>query len=158
MTPERSIHSHLSADRVRVGVSVASKSELIDMLVDCAATAAEVEDADELLEGVRSRESRMSTGVGHGLALPHARTRAVSGTVVAIATLSEGVDFDSIDGEPVRIAVLLAGPEKDNGAHVRLLSRISRVMAREDVREALRQATTSAAVLEAFENAEQELA
>ncbi len=157
MIADRTVHSHLRAARVCVALSAPSKEHLIEVLVERAATAPEVDDADKLLQDVLAREARMSTGVGHGLALPHARTDAVHGTVMAIATLAEPVEFDSIDDLPVRIAVLLAGPEKDSGAHVRLLSRISRIMAVPETREALISAISSDEVVRALSEAEAQL-
>ncbi|HBX66461.1 MAG TPA: hypothetical protein DEG32_09995, partial [Balneolaceae bacterium] len=104
---------------------VGSKKELINALVNALE---EKMESEEQLEAVRKavfeREKIMSTGVGKGLAIPHAKTKAVTENHAAFALLKEPLDFDSIDGEPVRLVFLLVGPESNNSQHIKLLSRI----------------------------------
>ena len=95
-----------------------------------------------------------STGVGSGLALPHAHTDAVAAPVAALAVLASGVDFESLDGEPVRLAVLMAGPVAGRTGHVRLLSRVSRVLGQADVRRRLLATPTAHAALSILADAE----
>lgn len=123
-----------------------------------AATSSAVTSARQLLADVEAREARMSTGVGQGLALPHARTNAVRETVAAFATLATPVDYDALDGDPVRLVLLMAGPEAERSGHVRLLSRVSRLMSAPNVREGLLAARTAEAVLDTFRDAEASLA
>ena len=130
-------------DHVEVGLRAATKAEAIDALVARLAGVDGVEDADRLGADVAAREARMSTGVGDGLALPHARTPAVARTVAALATLAEPVDWGALDGQPVGIVLLLAGPEADRRAHVRLLAHVSRVLSDADVRARLAAAPTA---------------
>ncbi|MEM1115356.1 MAG: PTS sugar transporter subunit IIA [Bacteroidota bacterium] len=139
---------------VGVCLDVADKGEAIGRLVALVAGAEAVVDADRLGEDVRAREAQMSTGVGGGLGLPHARTDAVTATVAAFATLDPPVAFDALDGEPVRLAFLLAGPEADRARHLRLLSRVSRVMSDPALRQRLYDAATPAEVLAAIRDAE----
>ena len=133
----------LPLDHVEVGLRAATKAEAIDALVARVARADGVVDGARLRADVAAREARMSTGVGDGLALPHARTPAVTQTVGALATLAEPVDWGALDGEPVALVLLLAGPESDRAAHVRLLAHVSRVLSDPGVRAELAAAATA---------------
>lgn len=144
----------LASSRIRVGLHTTSKSAVLADLVDLAATSEAVRDADRLLEAIEAREARLSTGVGQGIAFPHARTGAVTETVVVFATLAEPVDFESLDGEPVRLVLLLAGPEREPKGHLRLLSRASRLFSDPAIRERLLEAGAPDEVLEVFTEAE----
>jgi mannitol/fructose-specific phosphotransferase system IIA component (Ntr-type) len=144
----------LAPDRVRVRLPAATKGEVLDQMVALVAAAPAVRDADQLGADVRAREAEMSTGVGAGLALPHARTPAVARTVAAFATLAGPVDYDALDGAPVQLVLLLAGPEGDRAAHVRLLGRVSLLLADEAVRARLLAADAPAGVLGAIREAE----
>ncbi|MDZ7806541.1 MAG: PTS sugar transporter subunit IIA [Gracilimonas sp.] len=130
---------------------VGSKKELINALVD---TLGEEVENSEQLEDIRKavfeREKVMSTGVGKGLAIPHAKTQAVSENHAAFALLKDPLDFDSIDNEPVRLVFLLVGPESKNSQHIKLLSRISRLMNSGSFREKILSCNDSEEILTAF--------
>lgn len=144
----------LTPAQVLVGLAAPDKEGVLDALVASVAGTPRVRDAPSLLDAVRAREAKMTTGVGSGLALPHAHTDAVTDPVAALAVLASGVDFASLDGEPVRIAVLMAGPLAGRTGHVRLLSRVSRVLGQADVRQRLLSARTSQAALIVLADAE----
>ena len=116
-------------------------------------------ESEEQLEAVRKavfeREKIMSTGVGKGLAIPHAKTKAVTENHAAFALLKEPLDFDSIDGEPVRLVFLLVGPESNNSQHIKLLSRISRLMNSGSFRETILNCTSTEEILNAFQDEEE---
>ena len=105
------------------------------MLIDMVSDHPHVLDVDAVKKAVLEREAMMSTGVGKGLALPHAKTPAVGGMVGALVTTAQPVDFGALDNEPVRIVFLLLGKLDSKSLHVRILSRVSRVMNREEVRK-----------------------
>lgn len=150
--------SLLTPSRVRVGLQVATKDELLRTMVALVAPSSAVLDEEALLAAVLEREALISTGVGQGIALPHARTDAVNGTVIAFASMEEPVEYQSLDGEPVRLVLFIAGTSEERRGHVRLLSRASRVFADEPTRKKLAAAKTPAEVLETFEEAEATLA
>ncbi|MEM1056054.1 MAG: PTS sugar transporter subunit IIA [Bacteroidota bacterium] len=151
------LSSLLAPSRIRVGLRAGDKSGLLAELVALASTSSVVLDTDELLAAVEAREAQLSTGVGKGLAFPHARTSAVSETLAAFATLATPIDFDALDGEPVRLVMLIAGTDADRREHVRLLSRISRVLSDEATRRRLLAAKSPDDVLEIVAEAEAEL-
>lgn len=147
----------LHPSRVLVGAQEPDKAAVLDRALRLAATSDTVRDADVLRQDVLAREETMSTGVGQGLAFPHARTDAVGATVVSLLTLAEPVEFGSLDGAPVRIVLLLAGPSDERTAHVRLLGRASRLFADDATRNAVQTATSVDAVIDTLQAAEQAL-
>ena len=98
--------------------------------------------ADEILGAILERERQFPTGIGYGVAVPHGRCPALPGLVVVAGTTPAPIPYETIDGEPVRLFFLLAGPESHAGVHVKALSRISRLVRREPVRGRLLAART----------------
>lgn len=125
----------LDQSNVAVGVEASDKESLIDAVIDLIAERDEVNDASAMRKAIHDREATMSTGVGKGLGLPHAKTSAVNGILAALAVAEQPVDFASMDNEPVRIVFLLVGKQDAKSQHVRILSRISRMMNQKDARE-----------------------
>lgn len=148
------LHLLLCPDAIHVGLAAPDKPAAIQAMVDLLAGHAAILDLDAVKAAVLKRESVMSTGVGKGLALPHAKTDAVSEMMMALAISEEGIPFDSIDGTPVRILVLLVAPMDAALQHVRLLGQITRMMTRESFRNRLLQASDPNAVIRYFEEEE----
>jgi mannitol/fructose-specific phosphotransferase system IIA component (Ntr-type) len=96
----------------------------------------------EVLGAILERERQFPTGIGYGVAVPHGKTPALSGLAAAAGTTAAPVAYETIDGEPVRLFFLLAGPEAQAGQHVQAISRISRLVRREPVRARLLRART----------------
>ena len=99
--------------------------------------------ADEILGAILERERQFPTGIGYGVAVPHGRCPALPNLVVVAGTTPAPIPYETIDGEPVRLFFLLAGPESHAGVHVKALSRISRLVRREPVRGRLLAARTA---------------
>ncbi len=144
----------LDLTRVAVAVRAGSRDAAIARAVGMLSGGPAVLDAGRLAADVAAREATLSTGVGEGLALPHARTAAVRSTVAALCTLAAPVDWDAFDGAPVDLVLLLAGPEADRAAHVHLLAHVSRLLSSAATRRRLAAAPTPAALLEAVADAE----
>lgn len=147
----------LAPGRVSVGLPGRSKETILDAVIDLLAGSEAVVDLDQFRADVFAREALMSTGVGKGLALPHARSKAVRDTVAAFAVTADPVEYRALDGEPVRLVFLLCGPEDERGSHITLLSRVSRLMNDEAFRDQLLAAPNVAAVLNAFREAEDQI-
>lgn len=127
----------LSTERVRVPLGSHSKAELLRELVRLA-----VGDADEttvggILDAVEARESQVSTALGGGLAVPHGRTDLVPELRIAAGIVGEVPDYVALDGSSVRVAFLVLTPATASGLHVKLLSRIARLMHNPESRDAL---------------------
>lgn len=151
------ISQYLTPESVAVGLDATDKDSFIKLVVSLLEGRPEVNDLDEVRRSVLEREWLMSTGVGKGLALPHAKTSAVSGTVAALVVTRSPIAWDAIDGEPVRLVFLLVGVPDAKSEHVKILSRISRIMNRDAVRKQLAEATTSEELLTVLRNSEESL-
>jgi len=148
MQTVRSLSDLLTPARVAVHVEATTKAEALAAAVALVAGDEAVRDAARLAADVEARESVLSTGVGEGLALPHARTSAVTATVGALVTLATPVDWDAIDGAPVDLVVFFAGPENERGAHIRLLAAISKTLSKPGCRRELAEAASATDVME----------
>ena len=126
----------LTPGRIRVPLAARDKEgvlrELVELLLEGNGGSPE-----EVLAAVLERERQFSTGIGYGVAVPHGKTPAIGSLRMVAGTSAAPVPYDAIDGEPVRLFFLLAGPESLAGAHVKALSRISRLVRREPVRASL---------------------
>lgn len=117
---------------IQVAQRVSSKIELIDALIGLACKTGKVIDKHLVKSEVLKREAIMSTGIGNGIAIPHAKSNYVSGTICSIVILNESVEYSAIDGKPVNIAFMLLGRENNVGSHLRVLSKISRFLSSKD--------------------------
>ena len=127
------LRDHLDAARV-IELAATTKDAALVELVDAARGADSVTDGDALLSAVREREAKLSTGIGLGIAVPHARIDGVSEFVVVVGRHKKGLEFGSIDGRPVHIVVLIAGPREAKTPYLELLAQLSKRLKLEDVR------------------------
>ncbi len=151
------IEDLLSEKYIVLNLDLDLKSKVIDKMLSIVAEHPGVLDIGKLSEDVIRREQDMSTGIGKTLALPHAKSAGVTEPVMAFATLRNGINFDSIDGEPVRIVFLLATPEEMLAEHLKFLGRITKIAGREDVRQRLILSSSAAEIIELFRDEEKDL-
>ena len=144
----------LTEDLVVAGLKGTSKNDIIDAMVDLVATSPKVLDKEKVREAILERERIMSTGVGNGFAIPHGKTDAVTDIVAAFAVTEKDIDYDSLDEKPVRLVFLLVGKDNLVGPHIKLLSRISRLMNKEEFRKRLLTVTSPKEILEMFRQEE----
>lgn len=137
---------------VEFHLKAANKGEVIEELVDLVATSTMVKDRDELLADIKERENLVTTGVGYGVAFPHAKTKAVKGIVIAFGRSSTGIDFEAMDHKPVYLFFLIAAPEDAIGAHLNVMARLSYLMKSEENREKLSKATSPGDILALMDN------
>ena len=150
------IEGLLSEKYITLRLEVTAKDEVIGKMLSIAGSHPGVKNLQKLRKDVLKREKEMSTGIGKQIALPHAKTDAVTEPVLALATLENSIHFDSIDNEPVQVVFLLATPEEMLAEHLKLLGRITRLAGRVDVREKLMAASNSSEVLELFREEEKD--
>lgn len=130
--------SHLAPERIALPLRARDKEGIIRELAELmAGSVGAPERAEELAGDVLQREGVLSTGIGGGVALPHARTAVVSELALAAGTIPEGMDFAALDGRPVQLVFLLAGPVDTAGDHVRALSRLSRILGEKELKDRL---------------------
>ena len=137
---------------VKFNLDAGTKEEVIEELVNLAATSNMIKDHDQLLTDVRERENLVTTGVGYGVAFPHAKTRSAKGIVIAFGTSKQGIDFDAMDHKPVELFFLIAAPEDAIGAHLNVMARLSYLMKSEENRAKLMAAASPGDVLALMDN------
>ncbi len=105
-------------------------------------------EAEEVIEALLERETRQSTAIGGGVAIPHAACQEIDAPLIALAISQTGIDFGSMDEQPVHIFFLLLSPPGSSGTHIKLLARIARLMRQPAHRQELLTAKTSAEIIE----------
>lgn len=145
----------LSEKVIATGLVATDKYDAIDKMIELASASGNMINKANVKECVLEREKLVSTGVGKGFAIPHGKTDDIKDIVAAFAVLKDPIEFDSIDLEPVKYLFLVIGKESLLNAHIKLLSRISRLMNKEEFRERLDEAKNPAEVLEMFRQEEQ---
>ncbi|MBK8549842.1 MAG: PTS sugar transporter subunit IIA [Ignavibacteria bacterium] len=140
---------------IAVDLECIDKDDAINKMVDLAGNSGLMTNIEKVRQCVFDREKLVSTGVGKGFAIPHGKTDEIKDIVAAFAILKNPIDFDSIDLEPVKFIFLIIGKESLLNAHIKLLSRISRLMNKDDFRERLEEAKSPAEVLKLFKEEEQ---
>ena len=118
----------LKRDGIALNVSVLSKSEAIDKLVDLMYGTGNLSDKEAYKEGIWDREKLGSTGIGEGIAIPHAKVAAVKKPGLAAMVVPDGVDYDSMDGEVAKLFFMIAAPAGGNDVHLETLSRLSTML------------------------------
>lgn len=138
----------LNLDCVKVPVQGETKDAVITELVEVLAQGGLLLDRDAVLKAVIAREQTRSTGIGSGVAIPHGKCSAVRELVMGLGIARQPIDFQSIDGKPVTIIILLVSPADKTGPHIQALARISRLMLDEQFRSKLEQAGSAEEVYE----------
>lgn len=141
---------------VKVPLEGKTKEAVITELVDLLDARGLLVDKQVVLDAVLMREQTRSTGIGSGIAIPHGKCTGVKDLVMAIGITSEPVDFESIDGKPVRIVVLLVSPTDRTGPHIQALARISRLMLDEKFKQEIETAKTAEELYELVSERENE--
>lgn len=144
----------LSAGQIVPEMQAQARWEAIAELVDVLVAGGKIrsEDRAEVLESVRQREQTMSTGIGFGIAIPHASSGKVSEVVAAFGRSVRGIEFDSLDGQPVFFIVLFVVPKDQFQTHLRTLAAIAKFLNDKTVREELGKAQGAPQILQVFEN------
>jgi mannitol/fructose-specific phosphotransferase system IIA component (Ntr-type) len=151
------IVDELSVDRIRIGVGGSTKPEILRELLGVLNEKGLLEDLDRALQEFLEREGKGSTGIGNGIAIPHVRSEQAKKLEYVVATSKEGVDFESLDGDPIHIIVLMMAPKDSHGIHIKALARVSRILNDESVRVRLANADTPETVLRLIAEREEEI-
>ncbi len=133
----------ITPQRIAVPLRSTDKLEIITELVDLLSADDRIRDRDEVLRAVLAREEVRSTGIGEGLAVPHAKSGACAKLVAAVGKPGTPVDFASNDGKPCEWIVLLVSPIDETGPHIQALARISRLWLQDSFRAAIRQSQSA---------------
>ncbi|MBL8874689.1 MAG: PTS sugar transporter subunit IIA [Phycisphaerae bacterium] len=145
----------LSIDCIRAPLVASDKLGVINELVDVLAGTGRVKDPAALKEAVWTREQTRTTGIGHGLAIPHGKCAGMTSLAMAIGKPKEPMDFDSIDRQPVKLIVLLASPPDKTSDHIQALAQVSRLMMMEQFRQRVYAAQSPEEILELLRSQQQ---
>ncbi|MFA5085518.1 MAG: PTS sugar transporter subunit IIA [Candidatus Omnitrophota bacterium] len=146
------IMDFLNKKAISVDIKATDKESVIRELTDLLANAIGIKNREELVTAILAREALGSTGIGQGIGIPHAKSQLVKELVAAFGLSREGVNFDSLDGEPVHIFFLLIAPEESAGPHLKALARISRMLKDKYFRELLRKAKSENEILQIIQD------
>ncbi|MCB0714078.1 MAG: PTS sugar transporter subunit IIA [Ignavibacteriae bacterium] len=149
------ITSLLNERSVTIDLEAGTKEEVLEKMIVMLGKSPKNLDAAQVRRAVLDREAMATTGIGEGVAIPHAKTGAVSDIMAALAILRDPVDFRALDDQPVRIVFLLVGLDSRVGTYLKLLSRIRRLITSASFRKRLLQATTPVEVIQTFREEEE---
>ncbi len=144
----------LKEQSIDLAVQVADKSAALEKLVSLMAAGGNLFDVEAYKHCVLAREAEGSTGIGEGIAIPHAKTGAVRAPGLAAMVVPQGVDFDSLDGEPAKLFFLIAAPDTEDNVHLDVLSRLSMLLMDDDFRAELLAAQDAKAFLQVIDKYE----
>jgi fructose-specific phosphotransferase system IIA component len=148
------VSDFLNEKVVIVELKSTKKQDAINELIDLFKDDPVIINLEKVRKSVFDREEIMSTGVGKGFAIPHGKTSAVSQIIAAFGKTTEGINYDSLDGEPVHLIFLLVGKDSLVSTHIKLLSRISRMMNKDDFRDRLLVAESKEQIVTLFKEEE----
>jgi PTS system fructose-specific IIC component/PTS system nitrogen regulatory IIA component len=113
---------------IKVGLEAEDKEEAFEELADLFCRAIKSDAREEILDAIREREAKMSTGIRQGIAIPHGKTPSVDQLYGVLGVSKTGVDYDALDGKPVYLLFLILAPEKDAEIHLRVLKRLAELL------------------------------
>ena len=151
------ISENLKKELVLLNIYAKTKEELLKKLVGYLAENGLIGDVEDVYQKLVSREKKISTGVGKGVAVPHLLTDEVKKPVILIGTLSSGVGFESVDGKPVKVVFLVLSPQGDVSLHLGLLSKIAKIACYENAIDEIAEADDPAEVIDLIERVEEKL-
>ncbi len=134
------ITDFLGENEIEPALKAGNKKELIEEMVERLVKAGKIRKGREIIKALKEREALGTTGIGDGVALPHAKSNAVRKLFISFGRSPKGIDFDSLDGIPAYFFFLLVSPPDEAGPYLKMLARISRIMKDEHFRERLKAA------------------
>ena len=144
----------LTPETVVLRLKSTTKIAVIEEMMDALVAAGRIKDRPAALQAIIERERKMSTGMQNGIAIPHGKSNAVDNLVVLVGLKPEGVDFESLDGQPARIFVMTLSPENRTGPHIQFLAEVSRQLSDPQIRARLLDAATADEVIQLLSGGE----
>mgnify|MGYP001302662319 CR=1 FL=1 len=144
------IHGMLSPERIIMNLQSATKRDALVEIVENLGGSESITDVEALKKAILEREEIMSTGVGLTIAVPHAKLASVKAFTLGLARSEKGIDYDSLDGQPVQIIVTIAAPDNDQNTYLRVLAAVMHVLRNEDNRKAILGAGNAEDIINVF--------
>ena len=145
------LSSYMSPDLIAF-IDAETRDEAIEMLVDTLGKANAVSDIKAFNQAILDREKLVSTGIGMGVALPHAKMEICQSFFICLGILSKGVNWKAIDNAPVRIIFMIGGPDDKQTEYLQILSNLTQFIKKEDIRKKLLTLNSKEAIMELFNN------
>ncbi|MEH7347677.1 PTS fructose transporter subunit IIABC [Gottfriedia acidiceleris] len=147
----------LKIDTVLIDLNSSSKMSVIDELIQVLNHAGKLNDKQQFKEAILTREGQSTTGIGEGIAIPHAKTAAVKTPAIAFGRSKDGIDYESLDGQPAHLFFMIAASEGANNAHLETLSRLSSLLMDEEFRRSLLSAKDAKEIIQLIDQKEKSL-
>lgn len=144
-------------EAVKINLESEDKDELFEEMTEVLVSLCPGLDRSEVLDSLVQRESKMTTGVVPGIAVPHAINSKIKKTICAVGISKEGIDFDSLDGKPVHIVFMFLFPSDDTATHINMMQRLAFVFGVPDFYKSVMDKTSAAQVVQAIVSAESSL-
>lgn len=141
----------LTPENVVLSLEADTKNGVIAGLLDLLVSNGEVGDREEALRALQEREEKMSTGMEKGIAIPHGKCSCVDRLVTAVGLSKGGIDFDALDKKPSHIFIMTLSPKSRSGPHIQFLAEVSRLLKKEENRQALLSAESREEVVRVFQ-------
>ena len=148
------IRDLLQKNSILIGLESTDKKEILSQMAHYMASIYNLSDGAVITRNILDREADMSTGIGFGIAIPHARVDSVGRVYMIAARLINGIDFNAIDEQPVHLIFMIISPANASAEHTQILSALSRIMSYENMRKKLLTAETAEQFLELIINGE----
>jgi PTS system nitrogen regulatory IIA component len=137
----------LTAETINLHLKGSTKDQIINELLDILVSAGKIPNRDAALSAVMDREQKMSTGMKHGIAIPHGKSNTIQDLVACVGIAEKAVDFDSLDHEPCRIFIMTLSPVEKTGPHLQFLAEISQLFKSSEKRQEILVAQTPEALI-----------
>ncbi len=147
----------LREDLIRIPLQKSEKVEIIHEMIDVLTAGGKIKNREKVLQSVLEREKMMSTGIGNSVAIPHGKSSGVEELSVGLGIANQDINFDALDGKPVRIIFMLVGPENSSSQHIKMLSRISRLLNQASFRRKISEASTAPQIMQIITDEEKAL-
>ncbi len=147
----------LKIDTVLIDLNSSSKMSVIDELIQVLEHAGKLNDQQQFKEAILTREGQSTTGIGEGIAIPHAKNAAVKTPAIAFGRSKDGIDYESLDGQPAHLFFMIAASEGANNAHLETLSRLSSLLMDEEFRGSLLSAKDANEIIQLIDQKEKSL-
>ncbi len=150
------ISNYLKPEQIKLDLKGKTKRDVIIELSELLKSHPDVKDLKTFMDETFKREHFNTTGIGHEIGIPHARTDAVSDIVIAVGRNPDGIDFESLDGKPVKLVFLIGTPKsKHLSTYLSVLAHLTRLLDRESFRNQLLEAKSPQEIIDAFRKAEE---
>jgi len=150
------LYELLDEKYIKLSLNASRKKDAVEELLTLLQEGGKIKDVKIILKELLAREKMASTGIGEGIAIPHKLIPGLSETLIAFGRKRDGINYDSIDNKPVTLFFLILGPEGHNNDHLRLLSKLARLLHDPKFRDELNSVSKPKDIINAFRKQEKE--